>query len=176
MKIWILFLAIVLALVATATRERMTVDPVATTSGTTTGGSSVSALGPNSGTGRNKQVFGPQFTALGETGNGQAMDTTGDKVYPELLGGGVAFSKPSTRIDGVGIVAPSKSFQLDEGLPNPKCTGSDESARYFPYSRCPGDRDLIPDPYRVAQSFSAATYSSRREPAPFLTDFSAFQK
>lgn len=173
MKIWVLLLIAILLLVL-VTQEPFTVDPVSTTTGTTTGGSSVSALGPNSGGGSGQRVFGPVFTQFGANGQEGATDTTGSNTYPELIGGG--FAKESTRIDGVGIVAPSKSFQLDESLPNPKCTGSDESARYFPYSRCPGDRDLIPDPYRVGQSFSAANYSSRREPAPFLTDFSAFQK
>ena len=36
--------------------------------------------------------------------------------------------------------------------------------------------DIIPDPYRVAKTFSTSSYSSKTEPVPFLTDFSAFQK
>lgn len=174
MKIWVLLL-IVLLLIVLATREGFD----STQTGNTTGGSSVSALGPNSGgikePGEGKQVYGPQFVGgMSPEGPQRAMDTTAGKIYPQLLGGGI--DKPSTRIEGVGVVAPSKSWQLDDSLPSPKCTGSDESARYFPYSRCPGDRDVVPDPYRVGQSFSAANYSSRREPTPFLTDFSAFQK
>jgi hypothetical protein len=54
--------------------------------------------------------------------------------------------------------------------------GSDEMARFFPFSRMPGDMDIIPDPYRVAKTFSQSSYSSKTEPTPFLTDFSAFLK
>jgi hypothetical protein len=41
-------------------------------------------------------------------------------------------------------------------------------------SRQPGDMDLIPDPYRVGQQFSSASYSFKTDPAPYLADFSAF--
>jgi len=96
-------------------------------------------------------------------------------VYPELLGGMI---DTSSRIPGAGIQPPSKNWQLanDGSLPTSSSMGADEMSRYFPFSRTPGDMDIIPDPYRVAQTFSASSYSSKTEPVPFLTDFSAFQK
>jgi hypothetical protein len=77
-----------------------------------------------------------------------------------------------------GIVPPSKNWQLanDGSLPSPGVMGSTEDAKFLPTSRVPGDQDLIPDPYRVANAFSTSTYSTKTEPVPFLTDFSAFQK
>jgi hypothetical protein len=148
--------------------------PQATTTGTSTGGSSTSSLGPNSGGGRRGQIFGPTFNGIGNDGKVRPMDSSKTNNYPELLGGGDG--KPSTRIDGAGIVDPSKNWQLanDGSLPNCTSLGCDENSRYFPYSRQPGDMELIPDPYRVSQQFSSASYSFKTEPTPFLTDFSAF--
>jgi hypothetical protein len=94
-------------------------------------------------------VFGPLFTSQGE-GSIEGADTSKTNKYPQLLGGDNG--KASTRVDGAGIVAPTLPFSIE-----------------------PGDMDLIPDPYRVSQQFSAASYSSKTEPVPFLTDFSAFQ-
>jgi hypothetical protein len=151
-----------------------------TTTGTTTGGSSTSSFGPNSGgpSNRRQQVFGPTFTGRGRgEGNGVVpADSSKTSQYPELLGG--TSSKPSTRIEGGGIVAPSKNWQLamDGSLPDCKGLGCDENSKYLPFSRQPGDMDLIPDPYRVSQQFSSASYSFKTEPVPFLTDFSAFQR
>ena len=157
---------------ATATANTTT----ATTTGTSTGGSSTSSFGPNSGGGRRGQVFGPTFNGIGNDGKVRPMDSSKTNNYPELLGGGDG--KPSTRIDGAGIVDPSKNWQLATNGSLPNCTslGCDENSRYFPYSRQPGDMELIPDPYRVSQQFSAASYSFKTEPTPFLTDFSAFLK
>jgi hypothetical protein len=129
--------------------------------GNTTGGSSDTSLGSTAGGGgyRRKQIFGPLFTSRGEgAGSGSSGNSTKDNVYPELLGGG--FPKNSDT----------------SGLPSSAGLGSDEASKYFPTSRVPGDMDLIPDPYRVSQSFSASNYSVKNEPVPFLTDFSAFQK
>lgn len=144
----------------------------------TTGGSSTSTWGPTSGgpTKRLRQIFGPQYTGSGGdlsgSGNGDSSQTN---VYPELLGGLI---DTSSRIPGAGIVPPSKNWTLpnDGSLPNSGSMGADEMSRYFPFSRTPGDMDIIPDPYRVAQVFSPSSYSSKTEPVPFLTDFSAFQK
>ena len=152
-----------------------TTAPKATTTGTSTGGSSTSSLGPNSGGGRRGQVFGPTFNGMGDgDGKVRPVDSSKSNNYPELLGGGD--SKPSTRVDGAGIVDPSKNWQLanDGSLPNCTSLGCDENSKYFPYSRQPGDMELIPDPYRVSQQFSSASYSFKTEPTPFLTDFSAF--
>jgi hypothetical protein len=144
-----------------------------------TGGSSTSSFGPNSGgsTGGNRrnQVFGPGSGGRGE-GNVVPMDSSKTNQYPELMGGGD--NKPSTRIEGGGIVAPSKNWQLtmDGSLPSDASLGATENSKYLPFSRQPGDMDLIPDPYRVSQQFSAASYSFKTEPSPFLTDFSAFNR
>jgi hypothetical protein len=120
-------------------------------------------------------VFGPQFTERGNQVPPNDGDSSQTNVYPELLGGKV---DSSSRIPGAGITAPSKNWQLanNGSLPSKTSMGSDEMSRYFPFSRSPGDMDIIPDPYRVAQTFSTSSYASKTEPAPFLTDFSAFQR
>lgn len=154
---------------ASATAE--TVD-TSRTSGTTTGGTSGTTQGANSGGGgaRRKQVFGPIFTGLGD-GGVVPSDSSKTNQYPELLGGDGG--RASTRIDGAGIVNPSGGGIT---LPPSSSLGSDENSKYFPFSRQPGDMELIPDPYRVSQQFSASNYSFKTEPVPFLTDFSAFQR
>jgi hypothetical protein len=150
-----------------------------TLTGSSTGGSSTSSMGPTSGnTGnRSKQVFGPVFTSRGEGGNpGNSGDSTKTNNYPELMGG--QSTTASTKIPGAGIVAPSKNWLLtmDGSLPSWDSLGASEMSKYFPTSRTPGDMDLIPDPYRLSRNFSTSSYSSKTEPAPFLTDFSAFLK
>jgi hypothetical protein len=102
-------------------------------------------------------------------------DSSQTNVYPELLGGMI---DSSTRIPGAGITSPSKNWTLanNGSLPSTRSTGSDPMSQFFPFSRSPGDMDIIPDPYRVAKTFSASSYSSKTEPVPFLTDFSAFQR
>jgi hypothetical protein len=107
--------------------------------------------------------------------SGNGGDSSQTNVYPELLGGMI---DTSSRIPGAGIQPPSKNWTLANNgtLPTSSAMGADEMSRYFPYSRTPGDMDVIPDPYRVAQTFSASSYASKTEPVPFLTDFSAFQK
>lgn len=122
-----------------------------------------------------KQVFGPQFTEVGNAVGGGTGDSSQTNVYPELLGGMI---DTSTRIPGAGIGNPSANWSLanNGSLPNAQSMGADQMSRYFPFSRTPGDMDVIPDPYRVAQTFSTSSYSSKTEPAPFLTDFSAFLK
>jgi hypothetical protein len=144
---------------------------------TTTGGSSVTTMGPTTGgpAARIRQVFGPQFTGTGGELSSSGGDSSQSNVYPELLGGRI---DTSSRIPGAGIQPPSKNWTLAKNgsLPPASSMGADEMSRYFPFSRSPGDMDVIPDPYRVAQTFSASSYASKTEPVPFLTDFSAFQK
>ncbi len=134
-------------------------------------------MGPTSGNSGNraKQVFGPVFTATGASTGGPVGDSSKTNKYPELMGGMV---DSSTRIPGVGVVDPSKNWKLtqDGSLPSADSLGATEASRFFPTSRSPGDMDLIPDPYRVSRNFSTSSYSSKTEPVPFLTDFSAFLK
>lgn len=149
---------------------------VGATSGTDTGGTSGMSFGPNSQSKMlGQKVWGPASKGLGEDGQGpKAGDTTKSTPYPVLLGGETG--KSSTRIEGVGIVPPSFSG-LSSTLPSSKVLGAEDSARFLPFSREPGDQDLIPDPYRLAKNFSTSSYTaSKTDPVPFLTDFSAFYK
>lgn len=180
MKIWMWILAVLaILLLVWGSRERMenSLPPgsggKATMTGTTTGGSSTSSLGPNSGGGgsRQKQVFGPTSSGRGDGNDVVPADSSKTNKYPELLGGDGG--KASTRIEGGGIVNPSGTGIT---LPSSKSLGSEEDSKYLPFSRQPGDMELIPDPYRVSQQFSSASYSFKTEPVPFLTDFSAFQR
>jgi hypothetical protein len=142
----------------------------------TTGGTTSFYSQPNSGTaGLGQRLFGPEMTGRGPSDGRNAVNTTGTTPYPELLGG---IFEPSTRIEGVGVVGPSQNWRLGQSgdLPSACSLGAEERSAFFPFSRCPGDRDLVPDPYRVSQTYSAASYGSKTEPVPFLTDFSAFLK
>jgi hypothetical protein len=150
---------------------------VGTTAGGTTGGSSTTSAAPTTRRTGARGVFGPGSGGFGpgSTGNPH-RDSTKTNTYPELLGGGD--SKPKTLVDGAGLVDPSKNWQLanDGSLPDCAHLGCNENSKYLPSSRMPGDMDLIPDPYRVSQSYMNSSYSFKTEPTPFLTDFSAFLK
>lgn len=148
-----------------------------TTPGATTGATTGTTPGTTPGTtaglgaaGRN--VFGPAFMGMDETKALSRSSTDSSKTtqYPQLLGGGE--SKPS-----VGTGSSSGAMNdagLKWGFPSAGSLGATENSKFLPYSRVPGDMDIIPDPYRVSQSFSTSSYSSKTEPVPFLTDFSAF--
>ena len=143
--------------------------------GTDTGGSSTTSYGPTSGvpSGRNRQVFGPVFTSMAApVAGGQGRDSSKTNKYPELMGG---MMDTSTRIPGAGIVAPSKNWTLanDGSLPPDSSLGVDEMAKFLPYSRQPGDMDVLPNPARIG---NAPFFGTKTEPVPFLTDFSAFLK
>ena len=155
-----------------------TTTPGETTPGTpenpganTTGGSSTTNWGGGGGD-ASSRVWGPPFGGTGTPRNLSGGGGGGDG-YPTLLG---PPSDSSAYWAGVGVVPPSKNTLLKGSLPSSASTGSDPMSGFLPYSRQPGDQDLIADPYRVAQSYSTANYSSKNEPVPFLTDFSAFLK
>lgn len=115
----------------------------------------------------NDNVWGPRTTGLGTPRNfGSGGD--GDGQYPTLLG---PPRKTSGYMTGVGVLGDKPGADL----PSSASLGSDPLSGFLPFSRQPGDQELIADPYRVAQSYSASSYSSKNEPVPFLTDFSAFQ-
>jgi len=148
----------------------------ATTTGTTTGGSSSSSLGPTNtsqGTLEGRLVYGPEWKGVGE-GGVEGGDSTKSRSYPTLLG---PKPVPSTRIDGVGIVAPSQNYLLglSGSLPSMGSLGATEMSRYFPYSRT-ANTEIGVDPWRVASAFSTSSYSQKTDPVPFLADFSAFQR
>ena len=146
-----------------------------TSSGTTTpatqsstGGSSTSSYGPNSGgsSGNMKGIFGPTFTGIGEGGNVPSTDSSTTNQYPELLGGGGSEANAKKNGAGFGIGIGSLTGGNLGGM------GGGMGGT----SRQPGDMDVIPDPFRVSQLFSASNYSFKTDPMPFLTDFSAFSK
>lgn len=114
----------------------------------------------NSGTPDGK-LWGPPFRGTGTPRNYDGNGNNGDGDYPTLIG-------PPTRSDAY--------WQLKDNLPGSASLGSDFLSGFLPFSRQPGDMDRIPDPYRVSQTYSPSSYSSKNEPVPFLTDFSAFQK
>lgn len=150
---------------------------VATTTGNTTGGSSTSSPGPTSGGGGRFGIWGPVSGGRGEGGNGPVGNSTTTTQYPQLLGGMNA-GGDRTRIDGIGLTEPSQNWKLSMSgmLPTMDSLGAGDLSKYLPWSRTPGDMDKIPDPYRVSQTFSTSSYSSKTEPVPFLADFSAFQR
>lgn len=132
-------------------------------SGSSAGSGSAGSSGIGMGGGdRLKQVFGPLFTGIGEGGT-ITDDSSSRNRYPELLGG---------REIGVR----NKNQDEKGAMPTIGGLGGLGSSRFFPFSRVPGDMEKIPDPYRVSQTFTAANYSFKTDPVPFLTDFSAFFK
>jgi hypothetical protein len=150
------------------------------TAGGTTGGSSTSEAAPNAGpvgsTGKGKELYGPIFTSLGgEPPRNGGQDSSKTNRYPELMGG---MGDTTSVRTPQGIRSPSQSWLLSQSgsLPSTASLGSDANSGYLPYSRVPGDQDLIPDPYRLSRNYSTASYSSKTDPVPFLTDFSAFSK
>jgi hypothetical protein len=131
----------------------------------TTGGSST-FLTSNSG-GNKGNIWGPAFAGRGNNAGPGAV-AGGPRDYPTLLG---PKPKESSMVEGAGIVRPSQHQTLLAGLPGAMGTGSDPSSQYFGSSRVPGDKDLFPNPYI---EFTPSTGSSKTEPIPFLSDFSAF--
>ena len=118
-------------------------------------------------------VFGPPFVGVGVNSNNAGL--LGPVPYPYLYG-----PKPdsSTMVPGAGIAQPSQAATLaDSGaLPSSKGTGSDKNSQYFGASRVPGDKDIVPNPYATNLAYTPSAGSSKTEPLPYLTDFSAFGK
>jgi hypothetical protein len=138
-----------------------------TPSGTnTTGGSSLTPQ-TTMGDRKDNKVWGPAFVGLGD--NSGLGGLYGPREYPALIG---PKPKESAMVEGAGVIKQPNSSNK-AGLPSSKNTGSDEDSKYFGSSRVPGDKDLFPNPY---QEFTPSIGSSKTEPVPFLSDFSAFQK
>jgi len=144
-----------------------------TTSGTTTGGSSAVTYGPNSGSSSafGKNIWGPVFSGMGSPLFNRGTTKTTNADYPVLLGG--QSDEESTRIDGIGIVPPSGAG-LSGQLPSSASLGSDPNSRFLPgaWNQATGTTD----PYRLMGRYSTSSYSTKPDPVPFLTDFSAFFK
>lgn len=154
------------------TTTRATAGATGTTTGTTTaargttGGTTGSGVTPS--TVKKSSLLGPVFTSYGAPITPGNPDSHKTNKYPELLGGGDPAAR--NRESGAG----GGGFDFQGSLPTMDGLGATEASKYFPFSRQPGDMELIPDPYRVSQQFSSASYSFKTEPTPFLTDFSAF--
>jgi hypothetical protein len=118
-----------------------------------------SASWMSDGTVSTGRVWGPPFSGLGMPRDLSGASGDGGDGYPSLLG-----------------PPPKGDKYWSNTMPSSKSLGSDPLSGFLPFSRQPGDMDLIPDPYRVSQSYSPSSYSSNNEPGPFLTDLSAFQK
>lgn len=150
--------------------------------GAASGASGVAGGAGRAGTGPTRQgafslpgrnVLGPAFSGLGEGTGWDTKDTTSSNQYPELLGGGAGGAAGGGAGRGAG-----GGFGGFGGfdLPGTGSLGTDANARFLPFSRQPGDMDVIADPWRVSQTFTSSSYSSKTDPVPFLNDFSAFQK
>jgi hypothetical protein len=126
-------------------------------------------------------IWGPAWTGLGDNSGSGLGDA--DRIYPILLGPKPSLSK---MVEGGGIAPVSQAQSLVESgvLPDPTSTGSDPSSQFFGTarspakdggpggaSRVPGDQDLFPNPY---VEFTPSSGSSKTEPVPYLSDFSAF--
>jgi hypothetical protein len=136
---------------------------------------------------RKGNIWGPAWTGLGDnTGSGLG---DADRIYPILLGPKPSLSK---MVEGGGIAPVSQAQSLVSSgvLPDPQSTGSDPNSQFFGTarspakdggaggaggagggSRVPGDQDLFPNPY---VEFTPSSGSSKTEPVPYLSDFSAF--
>ena len=107
-------------------------------------------------------IWGPKYTGMGtNTGGNNGGES---REYPTLIG---PQPKESKMVEGAGIANVSKQTTL----PSSAGTGSDPNSQFFGTSRSPGDQDLFPNPY---QEFTPSTGSSKTEPVPYLSDFSAF--
>jgi hypothetical protein len=154
---------------------------VSPTSGATSGEAEAAAAGTagtsgTSGTSesaspRGQDVFGPLYTELGDGVGGLDVDTTQINKYPTLIGGHTAAG-----VMGGGGAGGGQARVPKIEFPSLRSLGLNGMSQFFPFSRSPGDMDVVPDPFRVNRNFSTASYASKNEPVPFLTDFSAFFK
>jgi hypothetical protein len=141
-------------------------------------GASSSAAAPTTGTGAAQvqgfQLFGPRFTEYGTPLSGLGLNGAGGaeaSQFPELLGGREKGGPGAARAAG-GAGAAGGTGPM---LPPSSSLGTDLGSMFFPFSRTPGDMDLVPDPFRAMNNFSLASYTPKTDPVPFLPDFSAFQ-
>jgi hypothetical protein len=143
-----------------------------TTGAETTTGGAANGYGTTTTPAPSNGLFGPAFTAFGDPSpNGGTPDSSKFTSYPQVLGG---IGEKTTTVQGVGVT--QRGMYGWDDLPSMESLGAAERSQYLPFSRTPGDMDRIPDPFRVAQTFDLSSLSSKTEPVPFLTDFSAFQR
>lgn len=121
---------------------------------------------------RKGNIWGPAYTGIGD--NSTDGLGSGSREYPTLFG---PKPKESTMVEGGGISKPSIHTQLLKSgtLPSSSSTGSSEDSRFFGTSRSPGT-STIPGDQDMYPGFFGTFQSSKTDPVPFLSDFSAFLK
>ena len=121
--------------------------------------------------GNNLPVNGPSWGGRG-TLSGSSSSSMSSRPAPTLYGPQAGKTGP-----GSGLQSGYPQTNSENGQFGSSCTtGSDPNNAFAATSRCPGDQDLIPNPYLQSTSYSLANGSQKTNPVPFLSDFSAFQR
>jgi hypothetical protein len=122
---------------------------------------------------RKGNIWGPAYTGIGDNSTDDGLGS-GTREYPTLFG---PKPKESVMVEGGGISKPSIHTQLLKSgtLPSSSSTGSSEDSRFFGTSRSPGT-STIPGDQDMYPGFFGTFQSSKTDPVPFLSDFSAFLK
>jgi hypothetical protein len=129
------------------------------------GGGGGTLLTPSSG----QNILGPVFAGVGTNGNYNGYgDGSTPPSYPYMFG---PTPSPSTLVPGAGMAGPSQAWNVQAGMPSYAQSGSALNSKYFGTSRVPGDQNIVP-----GTQYSTSSGSSKTEPIPFLTDFSAFSR
>jgi hypothetical protein len=116
--------------------------------------------------GNNLPVKGPSWG--GKEARASARSSTSSQPAPTLYG-------PQAGSDGIGSGYPQLNSR-SANVGNMCTTGSDPNNIFAVTSRCPGDQDIIPNPYLQSTTYSLANGSAKTNPVPFLSDFSVFQR
>ncbi len=121
--------------------------------------------------GNNLPVNGPSWGGKGVSG--VTKSSTSSRPAPTLYGPNSGNSGPGS---GIQSGYPQLNSMSTVGLPSFGSAGSEPNNNFAVTSRCPGDQDLIPNPYLQSSAYSLANGSQKTNPVPFLSDFSAFQR
>ena len=120
--------------------------------------------------GNNLPVNGPSWGGRGIL-SGSSSSLMSSRPAPTLYGPQAGKTGP-----GSGLQSGYPQTNSQNGQFGSSCTtGSNPNNAFAATSRCPGDQDLIPNPYLQSTTYSLANESQKTDPVPFLTDFSAFQ-
>jgi hypothetical protein len=129
-------------------------------------------LWPGSGSQMGAPQEPPPGTALPV--NGPSSGGTGVSMFSGYTS---SSSQPGPALYGPSLTSGgTQSNSRDTSmLPDYRTTGSDPSNRFAVTSRVPGDQEIFGSLYIQANTESIANQSTKTDPVPFLTDFSAFQ-
>ena len=120
--------------------------------------------------GNNLPVNGPAWGGRG-TRSSLSSSAASAQSPPTLYGPQSGSNGP-----GSGLQSGYPQTNSKDGRFGAMCTtGSDPANAFAATSRCPGDKDMIPNPYLQSMSYSLANGSQKTDPVPFLPDFSGFQ-